>query len=89
SLAIVLSWSKDLIAEPAFSSLLFLSRVQVNLDVSIERLEYFTREGQAITPRVRFILRFQVKSNQGKRQKQKDSGISARASNISQVGLKD
>ncbi|WP_216602246.1 hypothetical protein, partial [Vibrio pectenicida] len=30
SFAIVLSLSKDLIAEPAFSSLLFLSRVQVN-----------------------------------------------------------
>ncbi|MHA2710351.1 hypothetical protein, partial [Vibrio owensii] len=42
-LAIVLSWSKDLIAEPAFSSLLFLSRVQVNYKVLIYRANALLR----------------------------------------------
>ena len=41
---ISLSWSKDLIAEPAFSSLLFLSRVQVKLEAQLESEELSDEE---------------------------------------------
>ncbi|RAS60582.1 hypothetical protein DET48_12188, partial [Vibrio diazotrophicus] len=49
SFLISLSWSKDLITEPAFSSLLFLSRVQVNFIAS-----FFTTENKSKAPKTSY-----------------------------------